>query len=55
LTHNRWVVNKIRALATYFTKGVEGGAQLRSAINSADSLDSLRRTIETHYSVGLGV
>jgi len=49
LTHDRWVVNKIRALAGYFTKGIEGGAQLRSAINSAESLASLRAAISTFY------
>jgi len=54
LTHDRWVVNKIRALATYYTKGIEGGALLRSAINSAASLDALRLVIETHYSQPAG-
>ena len=48
-THDRWVVNKIRALAGYYTKAIEGGAQLRSAINSAASLAALQRLIEAFY------
>ncbi|HYM21721.1 MAG TPA: tRNA dihydrouridine synthase DusB [Vicinamibacterales bacterium] len=48
-THDRWVINKIRALAGYFTKGIEGGAQLRAAINSAESLDMLRASIVSFY------
>src|SRR5256714_7974048 len=43
--HDRWVVNKLRALAAYYTKGVEGGAQLRGAINTCESLDRLRDLI----------
>src|SRR5262249_12036854 len=42
LSHDRWVINKVRALAAYFTKGVEGGAQLRGAINTCDSLPRLK-------------
>ena len=49
LTHDRWVVNKLRALATYYTKGIDNGSHLRSAINSAESLDALRRVIASFY------
>jgi nifR3 family TIM-barrel protein len=48
-THDRWVINKIRALAGYYTKGIEGGAQLRSAINSTESLTGLRDLIDAFY------
>ena len=48
-THERWVVNKIRALAGYYTKGIENGTQLRAAINAAENLNSLRQLIETFY------
>jgi tRNA-dihydrouridine synthase B len=41
-SHDRWVINKIRALGSWYTKGLEGGAQLRIAINSAGSLTELR-------------
>src|SRR5438093_2193546 len=49
LTHDRWVVNKLRALASYFTKGIDNGSHLRTAINSADSLDALRSVIASFY------
>jgi tRNA-dihydrouridine synthase B len=47
--HDRWVVNKLRALAAYYTKGVEGGAQLRGAINTCESLDRLRDLISAVF------
>ena len=48
-THDRWVVNKIRALAAYYTKNVENGVKLRTAINTADSLDGLVEVIRRAY------
>jgi tRNA-dihydrouridine synthase B len=44
-SHDRWVINKLRALGTYYTKGMEGGSHLRTAINSATSLDALHELI----------
>jgi tRNA-dihydrouridine synthase B len=44
-SHDRWVVNKIRALASWYTKGLDGGSHLRTSINSTDSLDGLRDLI----------
>jgi tRNA-dihydrouridine synthase B len=49
LSHDRWVVNKLRALGAYFTKGLEGGSHLRTAINTAGSLKSLIETIEDFF------
>ncbi len=51
LSHERWVINKIRALATYYTKGFEHGAQLRTAINRTTSLAELRELIAMFFSV----
>src|SRR5262249_45393834 len=48
-THDRWVVNKSRALASWYTKGLEGGSQLRTAINSAESLAVLIDTIRVFF------
>jgi tRNA-dihydrouridine synthase B len=44
-SHDRWVINKIRALGGYYTKGVEGGSDLRSGLNATASLDALRELI----------
>ena len=41
----KWVINKLRALNSWYTKGLEGGSQLRVAINSAESIDHLRDII----------
>jgi len=49
LTHERWVVNKLRALGSWYTKGLENGSHLRTAINSAESLQQVRDSIETFF------
>jgi len=49
LTHERWVVNKLRALGSWYTKGLENGSHLRSAINSAPSLATLRQLIAEFF------
>jgi tRNA-dihydrouridine synthase B len=41
-SHDRWVINKIRALGSWYTKGLENGSHLRTEINRAESLDELR-------------
>src|SRR5260221_1169921 len=35
MTHDRWVVNKLRALGSWQPKGLESGSHLRPGINSA--------------------
>jgi tRNA-dihydrouridine synthase len=47
--HERWVINKIRALAGYYTKGVENGAELRAGINTTATLASLRDLIARFF------
>jgi tRNA-dihydrouridine synthase B len=48
-SHDRWVINKLRALGAYYTKGFEGGAQLRTAVNTTTSLAELRGLIEGFF------
>ena len=48
-SHDRWVINKIRALGSWYTKGLDGGSNLRIAINSAQSLTELRELIGTFF------
>ena len=52
-THDRWVVNKLRALNSWYTKGLENGSHLRVAINSAESIAALRNLIGDFFSVSL--
>ena len=47
--HDRWVINKLRALVPYYTKGFDGGARLRTAVNTAASLDQLRALIYAFF------
>ena len=53
MTHDRWVVNKLRALGSWYTKGLENGSHLRTGINSAPSLDVLRQLITEFFGVCL--
>jgi tRNA-dihydrouridine synthase B len=55
VSHDRWVVNKIRALGSWYTKGLDNGSHLRTAINSASSLAVLRGEIATFFLAPLGV
>jgi len=52
LTHDRWVINKMRALASWYTKGLDNGSHFRTAVNTTDSLPSLRETIGTFFLAG---
>jgi tRNA-dihydrouridine synthase B len=45
----RWVINKLRALGSWYTKGLDGGSHLRVAINSAESLEALKDTIREFF------
>ena len=45
----RWVINKLRALGTWYTKGVDNGSHLRIAVNQCESVPMLRRPIERFF------
>jgi tRNA-dihydrouridine synthase B len=45
----RWVINKLRALGSWYTKGLEGGSHLRVAINQAESVSALCTLIENFF------
>ena len=45
----RWVINKLRALGSWYTKGLDGGSQLRVAINSAESIAHLQAIVRGFF------
>jgi tRNA-dihydrouridine synthase B len=45
----RWVVNKIRALNSWYTKGLDNGSHLRVAVNRAESIAQLHDVIESFF------
>ena len=49
----RWVINKLRALGTWYTKGLDGGPRLRVAINSAKSIPELRDLLSEFFLLDL--
>jgi nifR3 family TIM-barrel protein len=48
-SHDRWVINKVRALGSWYTKGLESGSHLRTAINSAETLTQLRDIVSRFF------
>ncbi len=46
---DRWVINKIRALCSWYTKGFEGGARFRIGVNSVKSIHELEDLISTFF------
>ena len=53
-SRERWVVNKLRALGSWYTKGLDGGSQLRVRINTAESVTALRQLVSEFFGVRLG-
>ena len=53
LSRERWVINKIRALCSWYTKGFDGGAQFRIGVNSAKSIAELQDLIDRFFSCQL--
>jgi tRNA-dihydrouridine synthase B len=48
-SHERWVVNKLRALMSWYSKGLHNGGHLRTAINAAGSIAEAREIIATFF------
>jgi tRNA-dihydrouridine synthase B len=45
----RWVINKLRALCAWYSKGIDCGSHLRVRINSATSIDELRDLVDQFF------
>jgi nifR3 family TIM-barrel protein len=45
----RWVINKVRALCAWYSKGLESGSHLRMRVNSAERVSRLREVIEEFF------
>ena len=48
----RWVINKLRALCAWYSKGLDGGSHLRIAINGAESIAAVREVIDRFFVAG---
>lgn len=46
----RWVINKLRALNSWYTKGLDNGSHLRTAVNKAESISELREIVQSFFS-----
>jgi hypothetical protein len=47
------VINKLRALMSWYSKGLDGGSHLRIRINAADSIGELRDIIQAFFVDGV--
>lgn len=52
-SYERWIVNKLRALCAYYTRGFEGGGALRVAVNQAPDVAALRALITGFFKIGV--
>jgi hypothetical protein len=43
------VINKVRALGSWYTKGLDNGSHLRTAINTAESVEGLQEVIGAFF------
>jgi nifR3 family TIM-barrel protein len=51
----RWVINKLRALNSWYSKGLDGGSQFRVSINSAESIAEVRDRISTFFGLSANI
>jgi nifR3 family TIM-barrel protein len=52
-SHERWVINKMRALMSWYSKGLHNGGHLRTAINGATSISQTRDIIEQFFGISV--
>jgi tRNA-dihydrouridine synthase B len=45
----KWVINKIRALCSWYSKGLDAGSHLRIRVNSAQSIAELREIVDEFF------
>jgi tRNA-dihydrouridine synthase B len=50
--HERWVINKLRALMSWYSKGLHNGGHLRTEINAATTISHAREIIERFFEPG---
>ena len=47
--HDRWVINKLRALNSWYTKGLDNGSHLRVSVNAAESIPHVRDLVAEFF------
>jgi nifR3 family TIM-barrel protein len=45
----RWVINKIRALCSWYSKGFDNGSHMRVRVNSCESVGQLREIVDEFF------
>jgi tRNA-dihydrouridine synthase len=45
----KWVINKLRALCAWYSKGLDGGSHLRTRVNTAQSIAQLRDIVHEFF------
>jgi tRNA-dihydrouridine synthase B len=49
--HDRWIINKVRALCSWYTKGLDNGSHLRIRVNQAQSLGELQDLVDDFFNL----
>ncbi|MSO55843.1 MAG: tRNA dihydrouridine synthase DusB [Acidobacteria bacterium] len=50
-SYERWVINKMRALMSWYSKGLHNGGQLRTSINTAASIQQVQDIIAAFFAI----
>jgi nifR3 family TIM-barrel protein len=48
-SRERWVINKLRALCAWYSKGIDSGSHLRTRVNGASTIEELRDIIDAFF------
>jgi tRNA-dihydrouridine synthase B len=51
--HQKWVINKLRALNSWYTKGLDNGSHLRTKVNAAGSIAQLREIVADFFNLSV--
>ena len=51
----RWVINKVRALSSWYSRGFDGGSHFRVRVNGCESLAELREIVDEFFLATTGI
>jgi len=53
--HQRWVINKVRALMSWYSKGTHNGAHLRTSVNTLQTIPDLRDFLRDFFKLPVAI
>ena len=53
--HQRWAINKVRALMSWYSKGTHNGAHLRTTVNTLQTIPELRDFLRDFFKLPVAI